>query len=86
LGQEEAMAKLSANGTEVARLTATRQDADQTLVQVYSIRSTGVILRRAGTADNRGAWKRAPYQWKSDPVKATARLTALLRDRGYEVS
>jgi folate-dependent phosphoribosylglycinamide formyltransferase PurN len=82
------MAKLSANGTEVARLIARRQDkdADQTLVQVYSLRSNGVVLRRAGTTNSRGHWKHTSYRWSNDAEKASTNLAEILRGRGYDVT
>jgi hypothetical protein len=80
------MAKLSANGTEVARLIARRQIDDAPVEQVYSLRSNGVVLRRIATTGARGHWKHTSYRWQQDPTKAVEKLTALLRQRGYDVT
>jgi hypothetical protein len=80
------MAVLRANGTEVARLEATRQDPDYTIVHTYSLRSNGKVLRRAGTSTYRGHWKVSPYAWKDDPAKAATVLGEILRGKGFEVT
>lgn len=59
------MAKLSAHGTEVARLDITRTVPDREYRIVYSFRSDGHVLRKLGD-DGWKLWKRL-----SDPERDT---------------
>lgn len=89
------MAKLSANGTEQARLRATAKSGElgTEYQSEYSIRSNGTILRKArtlhpGHRSTWGAWVHA-WAWSGEPERLgilVGRMREHLARQGYAVS
>ena len=90
------MAKLSANGVELARLRGTSADLeyDETLEREYSVRSNGWVLKKSRFVGARyhrptwSGWSRA-FRWNTRPGALDYTIQTIqehLEFRGYAVT